>query len=371
MALEVRLLHSEQLPSLYRFRYDVFFGELGALLSKEEIKRGYISDPLDKQSYNYGLCDGDTIVGSIRVVDLGRLTSTVDYEKKYRLEPLIDKFGLKSLCHVGRLALKSTHRSGTALARLILKSYEDGLRRGLKTALSDCSPYLLPLYEKLGYRQYAEPFNDPIYGLKVPIMLFPADFAYVSRIRSPVAKIAAEFSADPSQHEWFAATYPAYHKELRNRPQREPDWLDSNSDLLATEHIQTHSLFHGLSKEEIHKLLGQAILVSAQPGDYLIRKGLKENHLYFILEGVVEAVHANGKTLFQFGKGDFVGEMAYLTDSPRSADVVAKQPVRCILINTSVLSRLESSRPDLYCKIMRNIARALAVRLRVLALQQT
>src|SRR5207245_873638 len=124
MALEVHLLQREQLPDLYRFRYDVFFEELGALLSAEEIKRGYITDPLDTVAYNYGLYDGTAIVGSGRVVDLGRLPSYEELARKYALTPVISRFGIKAICHAGRLALAPSFRSGPALARLIMKVFE-------------------------------------------------------------------------------------------------------------------------------------------------------------------------------------------------------------------------------------------------------
>lgn len=73
MSLEVRLLESDQLSSLYRLRYEIFFRELGALLSEDEIRRGYLVDPLDEMGYNYGLYDSGRILGSIRVVDLARI----------------------------------------------------------------------------------------------------------------------------------------------------------------------------------------------------------------------------------------------------------------------------------------------------------
>src|SRR5262249_30738727 len=118
-----------------------------------------------------------------------------------------------------------------------------------------------------------------------------------------------------------------------------------------------------LEPAEVQSLLAQAVTLRAQPGDFLIRRGLKEANLYFLLGGVVRVQDDAGREVLLLGKGDFVGEMALLTNAARSADVVACAPTECVLINSRTLERLFETAPRLYAKLMRNIARSLAVRL--------
>ena len=364
MALSVRLLGQDALPELFRFRYDVFYQELSALLSPEEIRRGYMSDPLDEIGRNYGLYNASALVGAVRVVDLGDLPDPDAMNRRYKPTRFAPKFPLSEICHVGRLALAPNVRSGVALVRLIVPAFEEGRRRGLRLAVSDCSPYLLPLEEGLGYRQYAEPFNDPVYGLKLPIMLLLEDLEHLKAVKSPFVEAASHFPSDDTAGAWFSETFPEFVKRAAQAPADREHFLDVVAESVASEHIQRHSLFAGLNRSEIDALLNSSVRVVARPGDYLIRRGLKESHLYFILSGVVEVLDEGGRVLTPLGKGDFLGEIALLTGANRSADAVARETCECLLISARTLEGMLKTAPELYGKTMRNIARALAVRLR-------
>jgi hypothetical protein len=358
VGLEVALLQRNELPELYRFRHDVFFGELRAHLSNEEVVRGYMVDALDEVAFNYALRDGPNIVGSLRTVDLERVPSLAELEKKYSLMPILDRFSADAACQVGRLAIAPQCRSGVALTKLIKKAYEDCVRlRRRKVVVSDCSPYLLPVWEALGYRCYGPAFNDPIYGLKLPILLLLEDVAHLKAVHSPFAAVAAKIGvkADDSVRSWFSNTYPQFSSNSSGST--------ASTHGLPEKWLEQHSLFLGLGPEEVHSLLRDEVIVEVRPRDYLILRGLKEEHLYFVLEGTVEAVDEAGNVLAQFGKGDFVGEMAFLTGAVRTADVVVREPAKCILITARTFSKLDAAQPALYGKVMRNIARTLAVRL--------
>lgn len=273
------------------------------------------------------------------------------------------EFSLESICLVGRLALAPACRSGTALARLCLKAYEDGRKRRLKVAISDCSPYLLPLYTKLGYRCYGDVINDPLYGPKLPILLLLEDASHFSAIRSPFAKIAAELPASASVTDWFNNTFAAWRAKAGDPIYSNSSLLDLTADLLGTEHLQRHSLFHGFSQAEIAELLHEAVFLYAKPGDYLIRKGLREKHLFFVMDGLIATLDNSGRPSLQHGKGDVVGGDGLLADCARTADVVVNTPAKCLLINGRTLERLESMRPILFTKLLRNVGRSLGIQL--------
>jgi hypothetical protein len=361
MGLEVRRLEPGQLQQLFRFRHAVFVGELGALVSREEIERGYMTDPLDEVGWNYGAFLDGALIGSLRVVDLGRVPDPGPLVEKYRLGPAIERFGIESLCHVGRLALAPEVRSGNVLAALIVRAYAEALERRLHVAVSDCSPYLLPLYETLGYRAFGAPFNDRVYGLKLPILLLIRDLAHIRALRSPFAAAAERVEPDDGAARWFRETYPTHASDPGQVASARV--LDVAAAFLGREHLHSHSLLLDLEPGEVQSLLAQAVTVRAQPGDFLIRRGLKEANLYFLLGGVIKVLDDSGREVLLLGKGDFVGEMALLTNATRSADVLACEPTECILINARTLERLFDANPRLYAKLMRNIARSLVVRL--------
>ncbi|HTP50470.1 MAG TPA: cyclic nucleotide-binding domain-containing protein [Anaeromyxobacteraceae bacterium] len=358
MTLEVALVRREQLPELFRFRHGVFFEELRALLPEEEIERGYMTDPLDESAFNYVLLDGGEIVGSLRFVDFERVAARGDLERKYRLGPIVERFGASGIAIIGRLALAPRCRSGVALSRLISRGYEDARSRGIRVGVSDCSPYLLPFEERLGYRRYAPPFGDPVYGLKLPILLLGEGNAHLQTIRSPLARAAARFEADESVEEWFRATYP----EFASVPGLAPSSLAESLGELGRR--EASGFLAGLEAQEVRTLLDGAVPLTVPAGNFLIRKGMREDHIYLILEGTAEAVGAEHKVLHRFGAGDVVGEMAFLTNSTRSCDVIVREPTRCVLVHPHSIRRCAGRSPELYGKVMQNLARTVAIRLR-------
>jgi hypothetical protein len=85
------------------------------------------------------------------------------------------------------------------------------------------------------------------------------------------------------------------------------------------------SLFESLSLEELAYIAERARLVRYQAGDLIIRKGDTDKTLYVIIDGQVRVwdrtEEGRGRLLNYHGSGDFVGELAFLEDKPRAANV--------------------------------------------------
>jgi hypothetical protein len=73
----------------------------------------------------------------------------------------------------------------------------------MRVAFSDCSPKLLPLEAKLGFRPYGPPFQDPVFGLKVPILAVGGDLKFLQERRSPMLKACAPYGDDADARRWF------------------------------------------------------------------------------------------------------------------------------------------------------------------------
>ena len=78
-----------------------------------------------------------------------------------------------------------------------------------------------------------------------------------------------------------------------------------------------------------------------------------------MLDGKVE-VRQNGRKLPTRGGDTFFGELALLTDAPRSATVTTATPVRALVITDQAFRRLLETTPSIQAKVLQSLAERLA-----------
>jgi CRP-like cAMP-binding protein/predicted MFS family arabinose efflux permease len=100
----------------------------------------------------------------------------------------------------------------------------------------------------------------------------------------------------------------------------------------------------GLTAQDRRSLMAQARVVEAPPGTTILRKGETGDAAYFILSGRavagVETGEGDYRSLETMGTGDFFGEIAALTGSPRTANVVADAPTTVLQVPGSTFRQL-------------------------------
>lgn len=122
-------------------------------------------------------------------------------------------------------------------------------------------------------------------------------------------------------------------------------------------------LFRDLDQQELERLLAEAELVECRSGDYPIREGEQDNHLFVILSGRMAIYKRSAgvqKMIQELGPGVCFGEMSLIECRSRSASVKAVTPGRLLRLDGDQIVRF----PDLSSKLFRNIARLLSQRLR-------
>ncbi|MCS6936818.1 MAG: cyclic nucleotide-binding domain-containing protein [Candidatus Bipolaricaulota bacterium] len=123
--------------------------------------------------------------------------------------------------------------------------------------------------------------------------------------------------------------------------------------------LQRTPLFGAFSKEELEAIIKTSREREFSPGEVILREGDPSNlGFYLILSGQAE-VRKGSKSLAKLKTGDFFGEMALLLDTPRTADVVALEKTRCLLLTRWALRSLISTYPDMALKIQAELARRL------------
>lgn len=123
--------------------------------------------------------------------------------------------------------------------------------------------------------------------------------------------------------------------------------------------LQKSPLFAGFSSREIESVTESAKERSFALGDKIIEEGEIGLGFYLLLEGSAQARKGDTK-LADFAPGDYFGEMALLLENtPRTADVVATAPSRCLVITQWDLRAIMKVHPDISHKIMAELAKRL------------
>lgn len=114
-------------------------------------------------------------------------------------------------------------------------------------------------------------------------------------------------------------------------------------------------LFAGMPSDALQALVANLQLASLERGELLFREGDPSDALYVIVEGEV-AVQTKGPPRAdrsRLGPGAFIGEVALMTDQPRSATVVCTQPAELLRIDRHTLSRVLANHGDVLRAVLR------------------
>ena len=125
---------------------------------------------------------------------------------------------------------------------------------------------------------------------------------------------------------------------------------DSKIDLL-----RSVPLFAECSQKELGRSAAIADELYQPEGTRLIEEGKKGREFFVLVDGTVD-VRRNGRKLRTMGNGDFFGEIALITDSPRSATVTATSPVRVLVITSQAFQRLLADTATLQPKVLAALA---------------
>ena len=118
-------------------------------------------------------------------------------------------------------------------------------------------------------------------------------------------------------------------------------------------------LFEGCSQKELGQISTLADEISQPPGATLIKEGAKGREFFVLVDGTVD-IRRKGRKLGSLDTGDFFGEIALLTETPRSATVVTATPVRLLVITGPAFRRLLDETPSIQGKVLTALARRVA-----------
>jgi CRP-like cAMP-binding protein len=118
-------------------------------------------------------------------------------------------------------------------------------------------------------------------------------------------------------------------------------------------------LFSGCSKSELRALARIADELDLREGTVITREGRSGREFFVLISGSAQ-VAKKGKKIAQLGAGDWFGEIALLTDSPRTATVTATSPVDVLVITERRFREVVETMPSIALKILSSVSNRLA-----------
>ena len=114
-------------------------------------------------------------------------------------------------------------------------------------------------------------------------------------------------------------------------------------------------LFAGLSRSELGQVASIADEIDLPADKVLIREGERGREFFVLLEGEAE-VTRKGKELATRGAGEFFGEIALVSNLPRTATVKTRTPVRALVIRDVEFRALLRRTPAIAVKVLQAVA---------------
>lgn len=123
-----------------------------------------------------------------------------------------------------------------------------------------------------------------------------------------------------------------------------------------------------LGGDELATLAGYMNFVEVMPGEVVFKEGDNGDYFCFLADGVLEVFKSNEKgenvLLTTLKRGNSLGEMAVIENSPRSATVIARTEATLVTLTNKAFNDILKTHPLMGIKILKGIARLLSQNLR-------
>jgi len=119
--------------------------------------------------------------------------------------------------------------------------------------------------------------------------------------------------------------------------------------------IKRVPLFAECSRKDLSEIAGIADEIDLREGKELTTEGRPGREFFVLIEGEAD-VKKRSRRVNTLGPGDFFGEIALVTQRPRTATVVATAPVRALVITDRGFRSLLEHQPAIQGKVMSALA---------------
>jgi CRP-like cAMP-binding protein len=118
-------------------------------------------------------------------------------------------------------------------------------------------------------------------------------------------------------------------------------------------------LFSRCSKRQLRTIAGLADEIERPSGRVLAREGTLGREFFVLVDGAAE-VRRGSRRLALLGAGDFFGEIALVTRTPRTATVTLIEPSTLLVMSERDFDALLKDDPEIQARILRALGDRLA-----------
>lgn len=141
-----------------------------------------------------------------------------------------------------------------------------------------------------------------------------------------------------------------------------------SADLTRNEFLKRIPFFEHLSEKQLKTLAQYLHERRYEEGEYLFEINHPAAALFFIMSGEVSVETSSDPAhaihLATIKPAEFLGEMALVDHSPRSASARVVKPTVALALSRSDLQRLSKASPEIACEVFRSLASIIGERLK-------
>lgn len=116
--------------------------------------------------------------------------------------------------------------------------------------------------------------------------------------------------------------------------------------------LEQMPLFHGCSQQDLAFIAKLTSEMRYQDGDTMLHAGAAGHEFVVLVEGQAD-VQVDGRTVNSIGAGDYLGEISLLEQTRRTASVIAKGPVRALVLDEDGFEKMLTRAPALRSRVNR------------------
>lgn len=348
---------------IYRLRYRVYVEEMDRQLVSADHKNRLVSDELDEWGVLLSAQIKSEMIGTVRLnigttdnflpelVEMFHMYRFQMFYKKYNCEP---KFGFSSKYVVAR-----KYRRSQAAFLVIGKSYELCRNEGgVQFSFAGCNPYMIPLYEKMGFQRFTKNVEVPEYGCMVPLVVMPEGENHLRAVGSPFLRDARKRSNDEAAARWFKEEFPSAGYFVNSRLVGEDELWLILYEKLGQSPLIAMPVLTGLTQEEAKKFLHIGVIHRYSKGERIFIPGDFCHEMHILISGgliVSDPAHNLPLETACIKPGDLCGRVTLLDSGRQTAGATAISDVELFIVSGMTFMAFSRSHPLIAQKVLANI----------------